>query len=220
MAVMPMFPLGNVLLPAGVLPLHVFEPRYQALVRDCVASDRHEFGVVLIERGSEVGGGDVRRDVGTIARMVQVAEMDDGRFAVIAVGVGRLRVNAWLPDDPYPLADIDEWPDDPVSGDESPGDGGPGDDVQPAEALLRAVTQRTRRAAAMALELGDDGADPIGELADDLLTASYQLSSLAPVGPADAYDLLCAGGPTARLQALDRLLVDVEAAQAFRLQTP
>lgn len=215
MAVLPMFPLGNVLLPAGVLPLHVFEPRYQALVRDCVASDRHEFGVVLIERGNEVGGGDVRRDVGTIARMAQVAEMDDGRFAVIAVGVGRLRVNAWLPDDPYPLADIDEWPDDPDAGDERPGD-----DAQPDQALLRSVTQRTRRAAAMALELGDGGADPIGDLADDLLTASYQLSSLAPIGPADAYDLLCASGPTARLQALDRLLVDVEAAQAFRLQTP
>ena len=92
MAVMPMFPLGSVLLPNGVLSLHVFEPRYRALVTDCVAAEHHEFGVVLIDRGSEVGGGDVRRQVGTVARMVQVAEVDDGRFAVIAVGVARIRV--------------------------------------------------------------------------------------------------------------------------------
>ena len=225
-----MFPLGSVLLPAGVLSLHVFEPRFKALVRDCVASEPHEFGVVLIERGNEVGGGDVRRDVGSIARMVQVAEMDDGRFAVIAIGVGRLRVNAWLPDDPYPLADIDEWPDDMGFGDMGLGDMGlgdigPGDKrrgeaAQAADDLLRSVTQRTRRAAALALELGDDGADPSAELADDVLTASYQLASLAPIGPADAYDLLCASGPTVRLRVLDDLLVHVEAAQAFRLQTP
>ena len=61
---MPMFPLGSVLLPGVVLPLHVFEPRYQQLVRDCLETDEHEFGVVLIDRGSEVGGGDSRTDVG------------------------------------------------------------------------------------------------------------------------------------------------------------
>lgn len=58
MAVMPMFPLGTVLLPGAILPLHVFEPRYQQLVRDCLDAPEHEFGVVLIDRGSEVGGGD------------------------------------------------------------------------------------------------------------------------------------------------------------------
>ena len=59
MAVLPMFPLGTVLLPGAVLPLHVFEPRYRQLVQDCLAGEP-EFGVVLIERGSEVGGGDQR----------------------------------------------------------------------------------------------------------------------------------------------------------------
>ena len=89
--VTPMFPLGSVLVPGMVLPLHVFEARYRALVRDCVAGDG-EFGVVLIERGSEVGGGDVRTDVGTVARIVQADEMPDGRFALGAVGVRRVRV--------------------------------------------------------------------------------------------------------------------------------
>ena len=56
---LPMFPLGCVLFPHAHLPLHVFEPRYRTLTRDCLRTDR-EFGVVLIERGSEVGGGDSR----------------------------------------------------------------------------------------------------------------------------------------------------------------
>ena len=108
-----MFPLGSVLLPGGVLPLHVFEPRYRQLVVDCLAGrDEPEFGVTLIERGCEVGGGDVRADVGAVARIARVDALDDGRYAVVAVGTRRIRVNAWLPDDPYPLADVDDWPDD------------------------------------------------------------------------------------------------------------
>src|SRR5918995_5057301 len=108
-----MFPLQTVLLPGAVLPLHVFEPRYRQLVIDCLADDtgEPEFGVTLIERGNEVGGGDQRADVGVVARMVQVEALPGGRYALVAVGTSRLRVNAWLPDDPYPLADIDEWRD-------------------------------------------------------------------------------------------------------------
>ena len=64
-----MFPLGNVLFPHAQLPLHVFEPRYRALAETCLAGDG-EFGVVLIERGSEVGGGDTRFSIGTVARIV------------------------------------------------------------------------------------------------------------------------------------------------------
>ena len=138
MAVVPMFPLGTVLLPGGVLPLHVFEPRYRKMVTDCVESPDHEFGVVLIERGSEVGGGEDRRMVGTMARMVEVAQMPDGRFAVMSVGVRRIRVNAWLPDDPYPLADVDDWPDETESSDG-------------AALLLPQVAARVRRAMALAL---------------------------------------------------------------------
>jgi len=86
-----MFPLGTVLFPGALLPLHVFEPRYRAMVRDCVAAD-HEFGVVLIERGSEVGGGDIRAMVGTVARIVQLAETPDGRYALVAAGTRRIRI--------------------------------------------------------------------------------------------------------------------------------
>ena len=65
-----MFPLGTVLLPGAYLSLHVFEPRYRALVQACL-DGTPEFGVALIERGSEVGGGDARFDVGCVARIVE-----------------------------------------------------------------------------------------------------------------------------------------------------
>ena len=67
-----MFPLGSVLLPGSVIQLHVFEPRYRVMIQRCVESADHEFGVVLIERGHEVGGGDVRRPVGTVARLLSL----------------------------------------------------------------------------------------------------------------------------------------------------
>ena len=110
---MPMFPLGLVLVPGGILPLHVFEPRYRQMVIDCLREDGEpEFGQALITHGREAGGGDERAMVGTIARMLQVDALDDGRYTLIAVGTRRIAVNAWLPDDPYPIADVDEWPDD------------------------------------------------------------------------------------------------------------
>src|SRR5438552_13967117 len=105
-----MFPLGTVLFPFAPLPLHVFEPRHRALTRACLDGDR-EFGVVLIERGSEVGGNDVRTSVGTVATIVEAAELDDGCWVLGTVGGRRIRVRAWLPDEPYPRADVEDWPD-------------------------------------------------------------------------------------------------------------
>ena len=204
MAVVPMFPLGTVLLPGGILPLHVFEPRYRTMVTDCVESPDHEFGVVLIERGSEVGGGEDRRTVGTMARMVEVAQMPDGRFAVMSVGVRRIRVNAWLPDDPYPLADVDDWPDETESSDG-------------AALLLPQVTARVRRAMALALELGDPVADPQTEVSDEPWLAVHQLAELAPLSVTDRFDLLCAPDTDHRLRLLGERLDDVEALLQMRL---
>lgn len=203
-----MFPLGSVLLPGAVLPLHVFEPRYRQLVRDCLDAPDPEFGVVLIERGSEVGGGDHRRDVAVVARMLQVAELDDGRFAVVSVGTRRVTVRAWLPDDPYPLADVENWPeadDDPVE----------------TQALASVLWPEVRRLAATAVELGDRAGMPgdvtTDDLAEDPVVASYQLSLGAPLGSSDLYDLLCQPGPLDRLRHLGTLLPDLDALLQFRL---
>lgn len=202
---MPMFPLGSVLLPSAGLPLHVFEPRYQALVRDCLAGDG-EFGVVLIARGSEVGGEDVRTDVGTVARIVESAELPDGRWAVMALGVRRIRVRRWLPDDPYPLAEVADWPD---------ADPGQGYDDR-----LAIVMGRLRRALALATEAGDDAAPATIELSPDGVLAGYQMAAVAPIGPLDRQRVLAATSPEMRLEAVAELLDDAIEVLEMRLGSP
>jgi len=208
-----MFPLGMVLLPGAVLPLHVFEPRYRRLVRDLIEGEP-EFGVTLIERGSEVGGGDQRTTVGTIARMLQVTETPDGRFALITVGTRRIRVLTWLPDDPYPRADVEDWPDE-RDGPDGPDDRG-GDGA--IEEEIADVLREVRRVLALAVELGDLAADPGVEISTDPVLASYHLTALAPLGPADRFRLLGAPGPRRRLAVLRELLADADAGLQFRLR--
>jgi Lon protease-like protein len=208
MAVMPMFPLGSVLLPGAVLPLHVFEPRYRQLVIDCLADDTGdpEFGVALIERGFEVGGGDERTDVGVVARMVRVEALEGGRYAIVTVGTRRIRVNAWLPDDPYPLADVDDWPDEDA---DAPG----------LPERVAALTAQLGAVLDLATQLGEvrPGDIDLSSIDDDPLVASYHLAALSPIGPADRYRLLCAPSPASRLDLLADALDDIAAMLRFRL---
>ena len=202
MAELPMFPLGTVLMPGGLLPLHVFEARYREMVRVCLARER-EFGVVLIERGSEVGGGDVRTDVGTLAHITDASETPDGRWAVLAVGVRRVRVVEWLPEDPYPRAEVESW-----------------DDPPPADRFgehLSAATGLLRRVVALKAEAGDAVAALPGELADDPLLASYQACWLAPVPVIDKQRLLESETPEGRLELLERLLEEEAEVLQLRL---
>lgn len=206
MAVMPMFPLGSVLLPGGVLPLHVFEPRYRQMIVDILADDgTPEFGQALITHGREAGGGDERAMIGTVAQMLQVEALDDGRYALVTVGTRRLRINAWLPDDPYPVADVDDWPD------VDPDPPGLAVDVAASHGRVRAVLALAAEAGDVPLDLAES------EISDDPLVASYHLAALAPIGPADRYRLLAASGPAERLDVLDDVLDDVEAMLKFRL---
>ena len=119
---LPMFPLGAVLFPHASMPLHVFEPRYRALMRDCLAGD-HRFGVVLIARGSEVGGGDERTTLGTRGVITEAIELADGRWVLEVEGEARIEVTEWLPDDPYPVALVAEPEPEPRA---VPPAGGPG----------------------------------------------------------------------------------------------
>src|SRR5260370_42655783 len=108
--VIPMFPLGTVLFPHALLPLHVFEPRYRVMTERVLKAER-EFGVVLIERGSEVGGGDTRFDVGTGAQIVRAQPLGDGGYVLAPAGIRRLRVARRVPGDPYPQAGVGVFPD-------------------------------------------------------------------------------------------------------------
>lgn len=189
---LPMFPLGSVLFPNTVLPLRVFEPRYQALVDDCVAGDG-KFGVVLIERGSEVGGGDTRFEIGTTAHIAGVADLEDGHRLILAVGTDRFEVVEWLPDDPYPRALVDQWSD-------KIGEG--------AEPEIAGAERKLRRAFALRSEVGYDVGDAEFQLSDQVRVAVHQLCALAPLSPLDAQALLSVDSPLEQLARLEALLDD------------
>ena len=198
----PMFPLQSVLLPGMPLPLHVFEPRYVAML-DTVVSTDHQMGVVLIERGREVGGGDVRCDVGTMARVVEARELADGRLLVMALGTRRIRVRRWLPDDPYPCAETEDWPDEPT--DESPR----------AIELLQPLSDLVSEARSLAGRLGfGSGPEPATaepaavDLGHDLAAASYRAAALTPLGPLDRYKVLCTPSVNRRLAVAHRVVAD------------
>lgn len=199
---LPMFPLGTVLFPYTVLPLHVFEPRYRALTRDCLDSGL-EFGVVLIERGSEIGGGDTRFGVGTVARITEATEFPDGRWAVLTVGSRRVRVATWLPDDPYPVALVEDLPEPRLD--------------ERGALLLDDATRAVRRALALKAELGEPAPSTTFALDDDPDVAAYQLAALAPLGPVDQQRLLEVADPAERLRLVVVLASDLGDLLAYRL---
>lgn len=193
---LPMFPLGTVLLPFAHLPLHIFEPRYRALVKDVLASDG-EFGVVLIERGQEVGGGDQRFGVGTVARVMQTAELPDGRWLLDAVGTDRIRVTEWLPDDPYPLAMVEAFLD----------EGGSEDEVEAAERRTR-VERLLRQVLALQVELGFPAPSAVRTLDQNPGVAAFEAAVLSPIGPMDTQKVLEATSTVARLALIETLLTE------------
>ena len=108
---LPLFPLGTVLFPGLVLPLHVFEERYRRLVRDLVAEPEAErrFGVIAIREGREVGSDGVRalHPVGCIARLRRVDPYDDGRFDILSTGSQRFRLDEVDTSLPYLRGDVE-----------------------------------------------------------------------------------------------------------------
>lgn len=191
---LPMFPLESVLLPGALLSLHIFEDRYRVMIGECLAGDR-SFGVVLIERGREVGGNDVRVGVGTVAVIEQAAELPGDRYALVCRGTSRLKVLEWLPDDPYPVAQVELQEE--------------GEPVEPAR--IARAEESVRRAWALLSELGAEspldpvvvasppGTEPKAEGADEAwswcglapLTALDRLRLLQVERPAERLDLLC-----------------------------
>lgn len=225
MPVLPQFPLGSVLFPTMVLPLHVFELRYRKLIRD-VLEDDQLFGVVLIERGPEVGGNDVRTDFGTAAQIVQAEQFVDGRWNVIAVGTRRFRVEQWLDDAPYPQAEV-TFVDEPVNADldtattetqlsswlsiPSPG-------YDHSEEQFDQIVTKFCRLMALASESGVDVGSVPSEMGDPCI-ASYQMASLAPIAMIDKHRLLSEPSTNKRLSLLNSHFDEAMELMLFRLST-
>ena len=189
----PLFPLNSVLFPHAVLPLQVFEPRYLQMIHELLEGDGR-FGSVLIERGHEVGGGDHRFEVGTAAKVARVGTLEDGRLAVVAVGIRRFRVGSWLPDDPYPQAVVLDLPEEPAT------------DLLVDR--IEEVRKAHRRTLALAAELGSSVGDIDLELPDSPTAAAWHLCDAAPLEQLDRQRLLEIDAPEERLEELARLLRD------------
>ncbi len=171
MNAIPMFPLGSVLFPYTPLPLRVFEPRYLRMVGQLLDDDDPEFGVVLIERGHEVGGGDRRSGVGTMARLVSVAA-DAEVLHIMAVGTQRFTVARWVDDDPYPRAEVETLPELEWN-----------DELAPMRTEAEAIVRRV-------LSRAETRWDADTELSEDPLAAAWQLAAIAPLGEYDQHTLL------------------------------
>ncbi|MDT5018925.1 MAG: uncharacterized protein QOD39_5085 [Mycobacterium sp.] len=196
------------MLPGEELPLRIFEPRYSALVSDCLAMDNPAFGVVLIAAGREVGGGDTRSDVGALAHITESAASGDGRYRLRCVMAERIRVQEWQPDDPYPRAAIELWPDEPGKPIEM-------DAIRDVEDRMVALFERIARARGAEVDPRDivAGADESGDPAMWL----YTLASRVPMGQADRYAVLAAPTVADRVAALREAVETVTAMVDFQL---
>jgi Lon protease-like protein len=96
----PLFPLGLVLLPGELVPLHIFEERYKLMIGECLEQE-HEFGIIWLSD-------DGLKDVGCSARITRVLErFDDGRLNILVEGTEPFRLTRRIEDLPYPAGDIE-----------------------------------------------------------------------------------------------------------------
>ena len=204
----PMFPLQSALLPGETLPLNIFEPRYARMVQDCIAMPDPAFGVVLISQGLEVGGGDVRSEVGALAHISEYADLGMGQYQLLASVGERIRVVEWLPDDPYPRAVVQAWPDEP---------GPPVTAERIGEVVDGILGLFGRIIAARGGRLRSDALAVDADIADDPSRHIYALAARVPMGQADRYAVLAAPTLAARVDALTDAIETVTAMVDFQL---
>ena len=170
-----MFPLGTVLFPYMPLPLRVFEERYLVMLSRILQQEPSEFGVALIERGQESGGGGTTFDVGTVAQITELEAAPDF-IAMMTQGDRRFEIVQWLDDEPHPRADVRYLDELEFT-----------DDLQP---LFDRAEQVVRRALARASEFSDQPWAATVELDDAPVAAAWQLAAIAPLEQLDQVALL------------------------------
>lgn len=193
---LPLFPLGAVLFPGLLLPLHVFEQRYRDLVDDLLALPESErrFGVVAIREGREVGADGVTalHAVGCSAAVRRVQSFADGTHELVTLGVDRFTLNGLLPGRPYLVGDVNWLPDEV------------GD---PDEAAVLALAVRAAFGGYVTALTAAGGADiEAPELPDDPLVLSHLVAATVSVDLAERQALLAEPDGLARLVAELRLL--------------
>lgn len=206
---LPVFPLGTVLFPGLVLPLHIFEERYRELVRHLVSlpdGTPREFGVVAIRRGWETlptagpsagpsavpDSSEVSlHEVGCTAELRQVNELPDGRYDIVTVGRRRFRViDVEADSTPYLTANV-EWLPEPAGEEEI------------ADLLAPRVLSVFRQYLSL---MRADTEEATEQLPDDPTVLSHLVAATTALTLEDRQRLLAASDTAARLRAELRLL--------------
>jgi uncharacterized protein len=185
----PLFPLNTVLFPGMPLPLHIFESRYQQMVRWCLDGER-PFGVCLIQEGQEVGGPAQPYAVGTLCEIVTHTPLEDGRLLLHTVGRERFRVRQLFHDKPYLEAEVELFADAASEG------------LEPLAQQAREAAGRFLAAVLGPAELAEAGI----ELPDDPISLSYVLGAVVPASLPVRQQLLSTSATDQRLRLQIRLL--------------
>ncbi len=198
---LPLFPLGTVLFPGLVLPLHIFEDRYRQLVADLLAGpEPRQFGVIAIKQGRETGinGVSALYEIGCTATLRRAEQLPDGRYDLVTVGTQRFRLIRLADSAPYFRGEVEQLPDEPP--DEQPS--------QPVATAVAAVQRAFRAYIDLIAERG--GAHvKIAELPAEPVLLSY-LVAAAVVADLPVKQGLLAEPDAMRRLTSERALLDTE----------
>ncbi len=192
---LPLFPLGTVLYPGLLLPLHIFEDRYRQLVRDLTdGPEPRRFGVIAIREGRETGvdGVSALYEIGCTAMLRRISERDDGRFDLVTIGADRFRLTTLDRSRPYLQGEVDLLPED--TGDEA------------AAGLAVQAVQRAFRGYVDALAARRMTQVSIPDLPDEPVALSYLVAASVIADLPDRQRLLAEPDALSRLTAERALL--------------
>ncbi len=197
---MPLFPLGAVLYPGMLMPLHIFEDRYRQLVRDLLGGpEPRRFGVIAIRKGRETGIDGIHSlyEIGCTAALRRVDRLDDGRFDIVTVGAQRFRLLGLDASQPYLQGDVELLATEPV-------------DPPAAEPAVR-VVQATFREYLDALTEWGGATVRLEELPGEPSLLSYIVAAAMVIDLPERQALL-AESDTVRRLAMERALLSRETA--------
>jgi uncharacterized protein len=170
-ASIPLFPLHTVLFPGGPLRLRIFEPRYLDMVSRCMREDSG-FGVALIVAGSEAGGSAQTVEIGTLARIVDFEQLEDGLLGITARGERRFRiVHVHQESDGLNVCQV-EWREDEVRA-----------EVPPQYAVLAELLRR-------AVEQIGPAYGELTPAYEDATWVGMRLAEILPLAPIERQELL------------------------------
>jgi len=191
---LPLFPLGTVLFPGMVLPLHIFEQRYRNLVGKRLNEDPM-FGVVLTRLGREVGDEPEIHTVGTAASLIDVARYSDGRYDLAIRGGRRFKVMSGHWDYGFMTGTI-EW---------IAANGVIGDERNDLDSLHAQVSRAFTSYLEVLQRIADVRAEQV-DLPDDAVAAAYIICAIMPFDSIQRQRLLEIESPTDLLQRLLEVL--------------